>query len=600
MDLITIIIIAGLVGALLIALFFYKMKKGKGSSTAKDKSKEKGKKKSKKGESDEEAEPATARSAVDLTHVQTQVNALIQQKEYAKAEGLLNASLKDDNTLYPLYANLLNVYHLQDDEFAINQLFNSIEKQGLNEIYQKLNAEHESYKNIKAQELINQPVIETPVIADEPEVAAAPQTNTSAFDDLALDFNPASKAATAEPAGNSLDFSPSNNAGDNSLDFKSANNDNSLDFAKAAVAATAVTAATAAVASQTDNNSLSFDDLKTEDNSLSFDSLQSSAPTIETPSLEVPTLEMPNLSTPSVDAPSLSFDTPSLNVESNSLDFAPSTPSSDFNLTDTTSNELQFESNSINLAQPEVANELTLPELTVPEVSVPEVAEPSLSFNIDDQVPSLSVAEPVPLSTGELSFNLGDAPAVESPKPDFSFNLDAPSVETSSTPSTSFVLDAEPTAPVAPVSEDIGTFDLSNSTLLDTTPSTPSNEFQFDIPSTPSVETSSLPEVTGNTFDVPSLEPSVAPIVTESVTSTPVVSETSDVLANTDIDSNDPLVVAFPNLAQVEPVTLDLDLVEQYIKLGQFDAARSLLNEVQAIAQDDVKQRIADLQEKIV
>lgn len=594
MDLITIIIIAGLVGALLIALFFYKMKKGKGSSTAKDKSKEKGKKKSKKGESDEEAEPATARSAVDLTHVQTQVNALIQQKEYAKAEGLLNASLKDDNTLYPLYANLLNVYHLQDDEFAINQLFNSIEKQGLNEIYQKLNAEHESYKNIKAQELINQPVVETPVIADEPEVAAAPQTNTSAFDDLALDFNPASKAATAEPAGNSLDFSPSNNAGDNSLDFKSANNDNSLDFAKAAVAATAVTAATAAVASQTDNNSLSFDDLKTEDNSLSFDSLQSSAPTLETPSLEVPTLEMPNLSTPSVDAPSLSFDTPSLNVESNSLDFAPSTPSSDFNLTDTTSNELQFESNSINLAQPEVANELTLPELTVPEVSVPEVAEPSLSFNIDDQVPSLSVAEPAPLSSGDLSFNLGDtAPVVESPKPDFSFNLDAPSVETTSTPSTSFVLDAEPTAPVAPVSEDIGTFDLSNSTLLDTTPSTPSNEFQFDIPSTPNVtETATLPEVTGNTFDVPSIAPAVAPVVADQFAETPAVTDSA-------IDSSDPLVQTFPSLAQVEPTKLDLDLVEQYIKLGQFDAARSLLSEVQANGSDDVQQRIANLQEKI-
>lgn len=597
MDLITIIIIAALVGALLIGLFFYKMKKGKGTSSAKDKSKEKtkekGKKKSKKGDAEEEAEPATARSAVDLTHVQTQVNALIQQKEYAKAEGLLNASLKDDNSLYPLYSNLLNVYHLQDDDFAINQLFNSIEKQGLNEIYQKLNAEHESYKNIKAQELANKPLVEEPVVADEPEATVAPQTNTSAFDDLALDFNPASKATTAEPAGNSLDFSPSNASNNNSLDFNTSSNNNSLDFAKAAVATAAVTAATAAVASQADSNSLNFDDLKA-DNSLSFDSLQS------TPAVETPSLDMPSVSTPSLDTPSLSLDTPSLDVpnlsvESNSLDFAPSSGSNDFNLA--AGNELQFESNSINLSQPEIASndltvpELTLPELTVPEVSVPEVTEPSLSFNIDEQVPSLS-AEPAPLSSGDLSFNLGDtAPVVESPKPDFSFNLDAPSVETTSTPSTSFVLDAEPA--VSTPSDDIGTFDLSSSTLLEPTPSTPSNEFQFDIPSTPNVtETATLPEVTGNTFDVPSIAPAVAPVVADQFAETPAVTDSA-------IDSSDPLVQTFPSLAQVEPTKLDLDLVEQYIKLGQFDAARSLLSEVQANGSDDVQQRIADLQEKI-
>lgn len=565
MDIITIIIIAALVGALLIGLFFFKMKKGKGTSSAKDKSKEKGKKKAKKGEAETEAEPTIARSAVDLAHVQTQVNILIQQKEYAKAEALLNASLKDDNSLYPLYANLLNVYHLQDDDFAINQLFNSIEKQGLNEIYQKLNAEHESYKNIKAQELANQPLVEEPVVTNEPEEVIAPQTNTSAFDDLALDFNPTSKATSNETASNSLDFSPSNTSNSNSLDFNTSNNDNSLDFAKAAVAATAVTAATAAVASQADSNSLNFDGLKA-DNSLSFDSLQS------TPAVETPSLDVPNLS-----------------VESNSLDFAPSHSGNDLSLA--TSNELQFESNSINLSQPEISNDLTLPELTVPEVSVPEVSEPSLSFNIDEQVPSIAT-EPAPLSSGDLSFNLGNTtPVVESSKPDFSFNLDAPSVETASTPSTSFVLDAEPA--VSTSNENVGTFDLSNSTLLDTTPSTPSNEFQFDIPSTPSVtESATLPEVTGNTFDAPSVAPTVAPVVADQFVETTTTTDSV-------IDGNDPLIATFPSLAQVEPTKLDLDLVEQYIKLGQFDAARSLLSEVQANGQDDVQQRIADLQEKI-
>lgn len=45
------------------------------------------------------------------------------------------------------------------------------------------------------------------------------------------------------------------------------------------------------------------------------------------------------------------------------------------------------------------------------------------------------------------------------------------------------------------------------------------------------------------------------------------------------VDSNDPLVQSFPELAQTDEIQLDLDLAQQYIDLGAYASARELLSQ---------------------
>ena len=45
------------------------------------------------------------------------------------------------------------------------------------------------------------------------------------------------------------------------------------------------------------------------------------------------------------------------------------------------------------------------------------------------------------------------------------------------------------------------------------------------------------------------------------------------------VDSNDPLIQSFPELAQADEIQLDLDLARQYIDLGAYASARELLSQ---------------------
>jgi FimV-like protein len=48
------------------------------------------------------------------------------------------------------------------------------------------------------------------------------------------------------------------------------------------------------------------------------------------------------------------------------------------------------------------------------------------------------------------------------------------------------------------------------------------------------------------------------------------------------VHQNDPLVQSFPELTETDEVVLNLELAEQYIQLGAYDAAREILTEKEA------------------
>lgn len=48
-------------------------------------------------------------------------------------------------------------------------------------------------------------------------------------------------------------------------------------------------------------------------------------------------------------------------------------------------------------------------------------------------------------------------------------------------------------------------------------------------------------------------------------------------MAQEEVNLEDRLVQSFPELGQINETTLDLDLAEQYIQFGSYDAARQLL-----------------------
>ena len=59
-------------------------------------------------------------------------------------------------------------------------------------------------------------------------------------------------------------------------------------------------------------------------------------------------------------------------------------------------------------------------------------------------------------------------------------------------------------------------------------------------------------------------------------------------------DKSDPLLQSFPELAEVNEAALNLELAQQYIELGSFDAARDLLAEKEAEYSPEQRQQ-ADL-----
>ena len=204
----------------------------------------------------------------------------------------------------------------------------------------------------------------------------------------------------------------------------------------------------------------------------------------------------------------------------------------------------------------------------------PSIEVQSLDFDISSlNTPKADPAKPAeelkPLDFGSLSLESTPAQPAETAAADiqpldFSFNLDtaattAPEVETSP-----LTVDERPEF----------TFDFSSESTA---------EAAKDIP----------------TFSFDTVNPSEA-IVEETPAITPNLSFSldSNAPANT-VDQSDPLVQSFPQLSEVNEIHLNLELAEQYIQLGAFEAAREILVEQETNYNSEQRQQAEQLLSRI-
>ena len=201
----------------------------------------------------------------------------------------------------------------------------------------------------------------------------------------------------------------------------------------------------------------------------------------------------------------------------------------------------------------------------------PSIEVQSLEFDISSlNTPTAEPAKPAeerkPLDFGSLSLESTPAQPAETAAADiqpldFSFNLDtAPEVETS---------------PLAADERPEFTFDFSSESTAEAAKDIPAFSFDTVSPSqaiveeTPAVVTPSL------SFSLESTAP-----------------------ANT-VDQSDPLVQSFPQLSEVNEIHLNLELAEQYIQLGAFEAAREILVEQEPNYSTEQRQQVEQLLSRI-
>ena len=205
------------------------------------------------------------------------------------------------------------------------------------------------------------------------------------------------------------------------------------------------------------------------------------------------------------------------------------------------------------------------------------------------EAPISTVEEIKPLDFSSLS--LDPTPSIApQPEPiavveeiqplDFSFSLDTPVAEQSAQP-------AELTIAVEAVVEE-------------------KPEFDFDFSHTETVaavEAKTVAEETKPSLDF-NLEP-VTPNEPLSVETAPVkASGVSFDISNisssaSQADQNDPLVLSFPELIDVNEISLNLELAEQYIQLGAFESAHELLIEHEAEYTTEQRQQADQLRNQI-
>ncbi|MEG2694212.1 MAG: hypothetical protein RR966_06770 [Acinetobacter sp.] len=215
-----------------------------------------------------------------------------------------------------------------------------------------------------------------------------------------------------------------------------------------------------------------------------------------------------------------------------------------------------------------------------------------------DQAPIETAKTEAPISTVEeikpldfSSLSLDPTPSIAAkPEPtavveeiqplDFSFSLDTPAAEQSAQP-------AELTIAVEAAVEE-------------------KPEFDFDFSHTETitaVEAKTVAEETKPSLDF-NLEP-VTPNEPLSVETAPVkASGVSFDISNisssaSQADQNDPLVLSFPELIDVNEISLNLELAAQYIQLGAFESAHELLIEHEAEYTTEQRQQADQLRNQI-
>ena len=271
-----------------------------------------------------------------------------------------------------------------------------------------------------------------------------------------------------------------------------------------------------------------------------------------------------------------------------------------------------------NIADFDALMNTAAPSATVPNQSFDQLQQESLSTKTDaveeikpldfntisfDQSPveTPKVKVEVPTSTVEeikpldfSTFSLDPSPAAIAPKQevtpvteeikplDFSFSLDIPAAEQTTTTADAAIT-AEP--------------------VLDEKP-----EFNFDFSATETVaptEAKIAVEETKPSLDLDfNLEPATTteqqPVEPAPAKAAGVSFDISNISSSASkADQNDPLVQSFPELIEVNEISLNLDLAQQYIQLGAFESARELLAEQETEYTAEQRQQADQLRNQI-
>ncbi|MFV5490865.1 hypothetical protein [Acinetobacter sp. ASP199] len=227
-----------------------------------------------------------------------------------------------------------------------------------------------------------------------------------------------------------------------------------------------------------------------------------------------------------------------------------------------------------------------------------------LEFNFESTPtkPASDATQDLPASTG-LEFNFSDAPAASEPAPttisdtatpalNFSFDLD-----NSTKTETGVAAAAEPetAAPVMDFKLDLGSSETSEVTPVPAAESVQPLDFSFSVDTTSTPDTQ--PEIAAPEFDLSGLttnepiNPAVSAVseldfkldaAPEKPASAAISFDIPSAPATSTANQNDPLIQSFPELKETDEVVLNLELAEQYIQLGAYDAAREILTEKEA------------------
>ena len=212
----------------------------------------------------------------------------------------------------------------------------------------------------------------------------------------------------------------------------------------------------------------------------------------------------------------------------------------------------------------------TTPAQPEPSIEVQSLEFDISSLNTPTAEPTKSAEELKPLDFGSLSLESTPAQPAETAAADiqpldFSFNLDT----------------APTTTPEAEIS-------------LPAADERP--EFKFDFSSESTAEAAK--DIPAFSFDTVSPSEAIVEETPAVVTPSLSFSLESTAPANT-TDQSDPLVQSFPQLNEVNEIHLNLELAEQYIQLGAFEAAREILVEQETNYNSEQRQQAEQLLSRI-
>ena len=205
-----------------------------------------------------------------------------------------------------------------------------------------------------------------------------------------------------------------------------------------------------------------------------------------------------------------------------------------------------------------------------PSIEVQSLDFDISSLNTPTAEPTKSAEELKPLDFGSLSLESTPAQPAETSAADiqpldFSFNLDTAPTTTPGAEISLLAADERPEF----------TFDFSSESTTEAAKDIPAFSFDTVSPSKAIVE------------ETPAV---VTPSLSFSLESTAPANTT---------DQSDPLVQSFPQLNEVNEIHLNLELAEQYIQLGAFEAAREILVEQEPNYSTEQRQQVEQLLSRI-